>query len=150
MRWGWNAPFLEGDFPAHSKLPTGTALNVPSWWAVSLKGECLSSECYLRVFPKTLEIRRGLHCWLFTSYALFAKKLFVCGNSYSHIPVRSGTVFHVSQHVLGDSTLLSSLGSGLSFHFFYFLNSRGANISVMIFHFMKFQTTLSQVVSFMP
>lgn len=36
--WDWSAPSLEVDFPAHSELPTSTALNVPRWWAVSLKG----------------------------------------------------------------------------------------------------------------
>ena len=58
---------LAGSFPIHSKFPTVTASNVPMWWAVSLKGECLSSTCYLRVFTRTMASGRGLHgCLLHT------------------------------------------------------------------------------------
>lgn len=113
MLWGCNAPILEGDITAHSKLPTGIALNVPRWWAVSLTGEYLSSECYRTVFTRTLETGRGPHGYLFTSYALLAGKYFYVEKLYSHIPVHSSSVFHVSPHELGDSVLPSSLQSGL-------------------------------------
>lgn len=101
--WGWRAPMLAGSFPLHSKFPTVTALNDPMWWAVSLKGECLSSTCYLRVFTGTMASGRGLHGCLFTSYAWDAKKTLLCGESYSHILICSGRASHGSQHVLGDS-----------------------------------------------
>ena len=94
---------LAGSFPIHSKFPTVTASNVLMWWAVSLKGECLSSTCYLRVFTRTMASGRGLHGCLFTSYAWDAKKTLLCGESYSHILICSGRASHGSQHVLGDS-----------------------------------------------
>lgn len=109
MLWGWDAPILEGDITAHSKLPTGIALNVPRWWAVSLTGEYLSSEWYRTVFTRTLEVGRGPQSFP----ALLAGKYFYVGKPRSHIPVHSSTVFHVSPHDLRESALPSSLQSGL-------------------------------------
>ena len=102
MFWGWRVPMLADSFPIHSKFPTVTVLNDPMWWAVSLKGECLSSTYYLRVFTWTMASGRGLHGCLFTSYAWDAKKTLLCRESYSHILICSGRASHGSQHVLGD------------------------------------------------
>lgn len=51
--WRWRAPILEGNFLAHSELPPGIALNVSRWWAMSLRGEWLSS-----VFTEIIAVGR--------------------------------------------------------------------------------------------
>lgn len=90
------------------------ALEVPRWWAVSLKGERLSSERHLIVFTRTVEIERGLRGCLFTSYTLHANKVFLCREPSGCTLVHSGRVFHGSLRVPGDAALPSSMHSGLS------------------------------------